>query len=98
MNDLRGYKIPREAEVGRQVRFESRSAANRTALLAIGGILLLCVCVCLGVAVLLSQTGFNPVAELALGLTGPNEPAATPRPAGSRTPTLVPYGRAARSD
>jgi hypothetical protein len=96
MNDLGSYRVPREAEMGREVRFESRRNANRTALLAAGGVLLLCVCLCVGIAGLWSQTGFNPLGG-GLALFG-GEPTAAPRASARGTPTLVPFGRAQRSD
>src|SRR5262245_61599031 len=96
MNDLGSYRVPREADVGREVRFEQRRAVNRNALFAIGGLLLLCVCMCLGVALLASQLG-SPLAGIQVNLF--DEPAtATPRASARGTPTLVPYGRAVRSD
>lgn len=97
MDDLGSYRVPREPEMGREVRLETRRSANRTALLALGGILLLCVCMCAGFALLLSQTGFNPLGDTAINLLG-NEATATPRASGKGTPTLVPYGKSARSD
>ena len=97
MDDLGSYRVPREAEMGREVRLESRRTVNRTTLFAIGGILVLCVCMCLGVAVLANQTGFNPLGDVQINLF--DEPAtATPRASARGTPTLVPYGRSARSD
>lgn len=98
MNDLGSYRVPREAEVGREVRFEQRRSANRTALLAIGGIALLCVCMTLGICGLSFGLGLVPLGDIALNLPfGAATP--TPRaPAASRTPTLVPYGRNARND
>src|SRR4051794_14399073 len=97
MDDLGSYRVPREAEMGRPVRLD-RAGVNRTALLAIGGVLLLCVCMCGGLALLASQTGFNPLGGLTINLFG-SEPTVTPRASTAKgTPTLVPYGRSARSD
>ncbi len=99
MDDLGSYKIPREAEVGREVRFETRRSANRTALFAIGGIAFLCVCLCVGVTALLTATGNNPL--LTDGLTinfGSPESTPTPRASARGTPTLVPFNRAGKND
>ncbi len=97
MDDLGSYRVPREAQMGREVRLENRRSVNRTALFAIGGILVLCVCMCLGVTILLTQTGFNPLGDVQINLFD-NPPTATPRATARGTPTLVPYGRSARSD
>lgn len=97
MDDLGSYRVPREAEMGREVRFEQRRAMNRNLLLAVGGILVLCVCMCAGIALVTSAMGANPLANIQVNLF--DEPAtATPRASARGTPTLVPYGRAARSD
>lgn len=97
MDDLGKYRVPREAKVGREVRIDSRRSANRTALFAAGGILVLCVCMCLGVALLASQTGFNPLEGTNLNLFGsPATP--TARASAKGTPTLVPFLKAGRSD
>jgi hypothetical protein len=98
MNDLGGYRVPREAEMGREVRFEQRRSANRTALFALGGILFLCACMTLGVCGLSFGLGLGPFSGngLALNLSLGN-PTPT-RASVSRTPTLVPYGRGGRSD
>lgn len=99
MDDLGSYRVPREAEIGREVRFDTRRSANRTALFAIGGIAFLCVCMCIGVTALLTATGNNPL--LPDGLTinlGAPASTATPRASAKGTPTLVPLNRAARND
>jgi hypothetical protein len=97
MKDLGSYRVPREAELGREVLIESRRSANRTALFAAGGILLLCVCLCVGVAGLASPWGLNLLGDSFLAFGGA-EPTAIPRSSARGTPTAVPYGRAARSD
>lgn len=97
MDDLGSYRVPREAQLGREIRMEERRSANRLALLGVGGVLLLCVCLCIGIAGVLSQTGFDPFANVgAINIFG-GEPTATPREARGE-PTLVPFGRAVRSD
>lgn len=97
MDDLGKYRVPREAKVGREVRLDSRRTANQTALLAAGGILILCVCMCLGVALLASQSGFNPLGGANVNLFGsPATP--TVRASAKGTPTLVPFLKAGRSD
>lgn len=100
MDDLGSYRVPREAEMGRAVgRMEERRSVNRTALLAIGGILVLCVCMCAGVIGLAAMTGNLP--QIANGFNinlGGSDATVTPRASAKGTPTLVPYGKAARSD
>jgi hypothetical protein len=97
MDDLGSYRVPREAQMGREVRLENRRGVNRTALLAIAGILVLCVCMCFGITLLATQTGLNPLGNVQINLF--DEPATpTPRASAKGTPTLVPYGRSARSD
>lgn len=99
MDDLGRYRIPREAELGREIRMDQRRSANRTALFAFGGILILCVCMCLGLTVLTAVTGNNPFITADLGLdTLFASATATPRASARGTPTLVPYGKGGRSD
>jgi len=94
MDDLGGYRVPREAPMGREVRIEQRRSANRTALLAIGGIIVLCVCLGLGILGVWagSQLSGNGGGNIGLNNSTPT------RAAASKTPTLVPYGRSAMSD
>jgi hypothetical protein len=98
MDDLGGYRVPREATMGREVRLEERRSANRNALLAVGGILLLCACATLGLCGLSFGLGLGPFSGSDFTLAFPfTEPTPT-RATANRTPTLVPYGRSARSD
>ncbi len=94
MDDLGGYRVPREAPMGREVRIEQRRSANRTALFAIGGIIVLCVCLGLGI---LGVWAGSQLAGNGGGNIGLNNSTPT-RAAASKTPTLVPYGRSAMSD
>lgn len=99
MDDLGSYRVPREAELGREVRLESRRSANRTVLFAVGGIAFLCVCLCVGIGLLATFTGNNPLLPDGISIDLGGSPAtATPRAVAKGTPTLVPYGRSARSD
>lgn len=99
MNDLGSYRVPREAEMGREVRMEQRRSANRTALFALGGIALLCVCACIGIFLLTAVTGHNPVITIDLGDGNPFAQAtATPRASAKGTATPVPYGKSVKSD
>lgn len=98
MDDLGSYRVPREAELGREVRFETRKSANRTALLAVGGIAILCVCLCVGLIGLTFATGTNPLSLAGITVDLGLNPTATPRSSTKGEPTLVPYGRSARSD
>lgn len=96
MKDLGSYRVPREAEVGREVRLEQRRNANRTAVLAIGGILALCVCLALGLTLL--WFGYNQMNSGGSVFNLPSANATPTRASASRTPTLVPYGKSERSD
>jgi len=98
MSDLGSYRVPREAEVGREVRFEQRRNANRTAMLAIGGVALLCVCLTLGICGLSFGLGLVPGGDLGFNLPFAAATATPRASAASRTPTLVPYGRGGRND
>lgn len=99
MNDLGSYRVPREAELGREVRMEQRRSANRTVLFALGGIVFLCVCMCLGVTFLTAVTGLNPFLTIDLGDGMPFAQAtATPRASARGTATAVPYGKSSKSD
>ncbi|MCG3139696.1 MAG: hypothetical protein HDKAJFGB_00612 [Anaerolineae bacterium] len=99
MNDLGSYRVPREAEMGREVRMEQRRSANRTAFFALGGIAFLCVCMCLSIFLLTAVTGNNPVVTIDLGSDLPFAKAtATPRASAKGTATPVPYGKSVRSD
>ena len=79
MDDLGSYRVPREAQVGREVRMEERRSANRMVLFGVGGILFLCVCLCIGVALLLGSSGFNPLADVGTITLFGDAPTATPR-------------------
>jgi Domain of unknown function (DUF4352) len=99
MDDLGSYRVPREAELGREVRVETRRSANRTAVFAVGGIAFLCVCLCVGIGLLATFTGNNPLLPDGFAINLGSSPAtSTPRATAKGTPTLVPYGRSARSD
>lgn len=98
MDDLGSYRVPREAELGREVRIETRRSANRTALFAVGGIAFLCVCLCAGLIGLTIATGTDPLAMAGITVDLGLSPTATPRASTRGEPTLVPYGRSTRSD
>lgn len=86
-------------DYGYKVRSQQRRNANQTALLALGGIAFLCVCMCLGVFALTAVTGNNPVLTIDLGDGNPFAAAtATPRAAVKGAPTLVPYGKGGKND
>jgi uncharacterized protein DUF4352 len=93
MADYSPYGIPRPVEVGREVRMERRQASNRALLFALGGVLVLCVCACIGVfgaayALGLGKSG----APAALSLPSFGGPTSTPTPSG---PTPVPFLKSA---
>ena len=92
MDDLGGYRVPREVDMGREVDFETRRP-NRTPLLFLGGVLFACLCIVLVVAVYFGV-------QLASGdLQIVVDSNATPTAqAVSKTPTVVPYGKAVKSD
>lgn len=99
MSDLGRYKVPREVELGREVRMEQRRSANRTALFGVAGVLALCVCMALGLCGLAygMQIGpFGPDGQLSSIFGSPPTP--TRIVSSSRSPTAVPYGRPGRND
>ncbi|HZQ07012.1 MAG TPA: DUF4352 domain-containing protein [Anaerolineae bacterium] len=94
MDDLGSYRVPREAPMGRELRIEQRRTANKSALIAIGGIIVLCVCLGLGILGVWAGSQLSGGGGPNVGLNNPT----APRASSSKTPTLVPYGRSAMSD
>jgi Domain of unknown function (DUF4352) len=96
MPDYSQYGIPRPVEIGREVRLEQRRATNRAALFAIAGVLVLCVCLCVGLFgayyALAPQFGGN---SAAFSLPSFGGPTATPTEA---KPTPVPLLKSAKND
>ncbi len=92
MDDLGSYRVPREVDMGQGYDFEPRRP-NRTPLLFLGGVLFACVCLLLlGVAYFGLQLATGDL-QIAF------DSGATPTPqAVSKTPTVVPYGKAVKSD
>lgn len=101
MDDLGGYRVPRESEMGREYRMEQRRNVNRTVIIAVAAVLFLCVCACFGITGLATVTGNNPFLRVDLGNDFPLGGAsatATPRASAKGEATAVPYGKNARSD
>ncbi len=95
MPDYSGYGIPRPVEMGREVRLEQRRATNRTALFAIAGVLVLCVCLCVGLGGAWYALGSpGPGSTLSISLPSLSGPTATPTASG---PTPVPYLKSAKN-
>ncbi len=95
MSDYSPYGIPRPVEVGREVRMGQRRANNRAVLFAIGGVLALCVCACIGIAGVAWATGLVGGGNAALNLPSfSSPPTATPTSSG---PTPVPFTKSAKS-
>jgi hypothetical protein len=93
MPDYSNYRVPRESAMGREVRMEQRRVTNRAALFAIAGVLVLCVCLCLGIVLARIATGPLPLGSLAGAFAG-----ATKTPAETPTPTAVPFGKSAKNN
>ncbi len=94
MSDYSPYGIPRPVEVGREVRMGQRRANNRAVLFAIAGMLVLCVCACIGIATAAWATGLVGGGNAALNLPSFSSPTSTPTPSG---PTPVPFSKSAKS-
>ncbi len=93
MPDYSQYGIPRPVELGREVRMEQRRATNRAAIFAIAGVLVLCVCLCVGLAGAYYALNSEPGATaFALPFGGST---ATPTPAEA---TPVPFLKSVKND
>ncbi len=95
MNDYSRSTLPREAPIGREVYMERRQSRNRAVLFALGGLLVLCVCLCVGMA----GVGFffyGPTGRTA-SFAVPFASSATATPAQAK-PTAIPFLRAAKDD
>lgn len=92
MSDYGSHRFPRPVEVGREVRLEQRRSTNRAAIFAIAGVLVLCICLCIGIvgayAALNNQT-------TAFSLPSFGGPTVTPTPA---TPTPIPFLKSGKND
>ena len=82
MSDYSPYGIPRPVEVGREVRMGQRQATNRAVLFAIGGVLILCCCVCIGLFGAAWAFGLIDTGGVSFNLPSLGSPTATPTPSG----------------
>ncbi|MGE5138669.1 MAG: DUF4352 domain-containing protein [Rudaea sp.] len=97
MKEVNKNTIPREAQTGRPVYFENqRKSANRAAMFAIAGGLVLCVCLCIGLAGIGYGTGFFGSDGQSAGLSLPSFAAAKPSP--TPAATLIPYQKSAKDE
>ncbi len=87
---------PRPVEFGREVRIEQRRATNRAALFAAAGVLVLCVCLCVGLVGASAALGLGPFGgnSLAFNMPSFSKPTATPTESG---PTPVPYSKSGKN-
>ncbi len=95
MNDFSKSTLPRETPMGREVLMEQRASSNRAAMFAIAGLVVLCVCLCVGVAGVFwytGQTGQTAAFQLP---SFASATATATRPAG---PTAIPYQKSAKDD
>ncbi|MGB8647483.1 MAG: DUF4352 domain-containing protein [Anaerolineae bacterium] len=95
MNDFSRNTLPRESPVGREVYMEQRASSNRAAIFAIAGLLVLCVCLCVGVSGVgywyVSQNGSTTAFQVpSFG--------ATATPTRSPGPTAVPYKKSGKDN
>ncbi len=88
--------LPRESAVGREVYMERRASTNRAAIFGVAGLLVLCACLCIGVAGLSYYFGSQggQISGFALPSLG-SSPTATPK---STKATPVPYQKSAKDD
>lgn len=92
MDDLGGYRVPREVDLGREVDFESRRP-NRAPLLFLGGILVACVCLVLALGIYFGVQIASGDLVVSFGTSPTPTPAVT-----SKTPTVVAYGKSVKND
>jgi hypothetical protein len=98
MPDYSQYGVPRPVKMGREVQIEKRRSTNRAAIFALGGVLVLCVCMVFGIAAAIfflrtSQSGGNSSA-----ISLPFASGSTPTPTGTGEPTSVPFLRAGKDE
>jgi uncharacterized protein DUF4352 len=98
MPDYSQYGVPRPVEVGREVRLEKRHSANRAAIFAVAGVLVLCVCLVIGVAGALTVLGSPQSGGKNTGLSLPFFSSATPTPTDTGKPTPVPLLKSGKND
>jgi hypothetical protein len=98
MPDYSQYGVPRPVEVGREVRIEQRRSANRAAIFAAAGVLVLCVCM---VFAIVAAVYFLNSTRSGGGSTAINLPifaSATATPTETGLPTPVPYLRSGKDE
>ncbi len=97
MNDFSRSTLPRETPLGREVYIEQRASSNRAAIFAIAGLLVLCVCLCVGIG----GVGYfflGPQTGTSSGLKLPSFDSATAVPTRSAEATPVPFLKSGKDD
>jgi uncharacterized protein DUF4352 len=91
MPDYSSYGVPRPVEVGREVRLEQRRSANSAAIFAIGGVLVLCICMVVGIVAAVFFLGSTQSGGKPSAISLPFSSGATPTPTETGKPTPVPF-------
>jgi hypothetical protein len=98
MPDYSQYGVPRPVAIGRELQIEKRPSTNRAALFALGGVLVLCVCMVLGIAAAIIFWGSTQSGGQSAGFSLPFASGSTPTPTESGQPTPVPFLRAGKDE
>jgi Domain of unknown function (DUF4352) len=98
MPDYSQYGVPRPVPIGRQLQIEKRRSTNLAAIFAVGGVLVLCACMVLGIGAALYFLNSTQSAGNSAGLSLPFVSRSTSTPAESASPTPVPFLRAGKDE
>ncbi len=98
MPDYSQYGIPRPVDVGREVRLEQRRSANRAAIFALAGVLVLCVCLLTGITGAVLVLGSPPSGGRTSAISLPFFSGATPTPTSTGEPTPVPFLKGGKNE
>jgi hypothetical protein len=98
MPDYSQYGVPRPVPMGREVQIEKRRSMNLAAIFAVGGVLVLCVCMVFGIGAALYFLSSTQSPGGSVGISMPFVSGSTPTPAEPPTATAVPFLRAGKDD
>lgn len=98
MPDYSQYGVPRPVDVGREVRLEQRRSANRAAIFALAGVLVLCVCLLTGITGAVLVLGSPQSGGKTSAISLPLFSGATPTPTDTGKPTTVPFLKGGKNE
>jgi Domain of unknown function (DUF4352) len=98
MPDFSQYGVPRPVPVGRQIQIEERHPSNLAAIFAVGGVLVLCVCMVFGIGAALFFLNSTQSAGNSTAINLPFVSVSTPTPAEPPPATPVPFLRAGKDE